>query len=227
VNVVSAGFLTYVRKISPDGDYRLFTNGIDDEFLSAKFEIEDTQPKQPPMVLYAGNMGEGQGLHHIIPEAARRLGDSVHFRLIGDGGRRLKLESAVAREGARNVEILDPVPRGDLFDHYREATILFLHLNDYAAFRKVLPSKIFEYAATGKPILAGVAGYSASFLRNEVIGAEVFAPCDVTGMVEAIQRLIEGPAVFARKDFCDRFARSQIMREMARDVLELELKLAG
>ena len=45
--------------------------------------------------------------------------------------------------------------------------VLFLHLNDYSAFRKVIPSKIFEYAATGKPIVAGVSGYAAEFLRHE------------------------------------------------------------
>ena len=47
-------------------------------------------------------------------------------------------------------------------------SILFIHLNAYPAFEKVLPSKIFEYAATGKPILAGVSGYSADFIRNNL-----------------------------------------------------------
>ena len=61
------------------------------------------------------------------------------------------------------MQIIDPVSRSDLFDEYKNADVLFLHLNDYAAFRKVLPSKIFEYAATGKPILAGVAGYMQNF----------------------------------------------------------------
>jgi glycosyltransferase involved in cell wall biosynthesis len=215
-----------MRKANPGGDYRLFTNGIDNEFLSAEFEIRSPQPNKPLLVLYAGNMGEGQGLHHIIPEAARQLGSKAQFRLIGDGGRRRELEAAVARSGANNVEILNPVPRGDLFEHYREAGVLFLHLNDYEAFRKVLPSKIFEYAATGKPVLAGVAGYSASFLRNEVVGAEVFSPCDVDGMVVALRRLTDGPAVYSRKDFCERFARFKIMRDMAKDVLALEPELA-
>lgn len=227
VNVVSAGFLPYLKKANPRGDYRLFTNGIDKEFLSEKFIMRDPQLNRPPLILYAGNMGEGQGLHYIIPEAARRLGDNARFRLIGDGGRRRELEAAVAQSGASNVEILDPVPRRELFDHYREAGILFLHLNDYEAFRKVLPSKIFEYAATGKPMLAGVAGYSASFLGSEVSGAEVFAPCDVDGMVAAFQRLIAGSSVLDRRDFCRRFARSKIMREMARDVLDLEPELGG
>jgi glycosyltransferase involved in cell wall biosynthesis len=106
-------------------------------------------------------------------------------------------------------------------EHYREADILFLHLNDLAAFRKVLPSKLFEYAATGKPVLAGVAGQAADFLRDQVSGAEVFAPCSVEGMALSLEKLLAGPRRFDRGDFCARFRREAIMDQMARDVLRV------
>ena len=61
-----------------------------------------------------------------------------------------------------------------MINEYQKANILFLHLNDLNSFHKVLPSKIFEYAATGKPILAGVKGYAAKFLREQVKGVEIF-----------------------------------------------------
>jgi hypothetical protein len=64
-----------------------------------------------------------------------------------------------------------------------------LHLNAFPAFEKVLPSKIFEYAGLGKPILAGVAGYPASFIQNEVNNAQVFEPCNVAEAVLAFERL--------------------------------------
>ena len=49
---------------------------------------------------------------------------------------------------------------------YDKASILFLHLNDYEAFYKVLPSKIFEYATTGKPIIAGVNGFAKDVISK-------------------------------------------------------------
>ena len=113
------------------------------------------------------------------------------------------------------------MPRAVLHEHYREADILFLHLNDHAAFHKVLPSKIFEYAATGKKILAGVAGHAADFLRTEVPDAELFAPCDAAGMVAALDRLIAAEAPVDREAFHKTFARKAIMRRMAQDVLDL------
>ena len=92
-----------------------------------------------------------------------------------------------------------------------------MHLNDYDAFLKVLPSKIFEYAALGKPIWAGVTGYSASFIDQHVSNAAVFKPCDLESAVKEFQKL--SLVTWPRKEFIEKFSRSNIMREMAFDVL--------
>lgn len=221
VNLVSAGFLSHAREIEPRHDYRVFTNGIDDDFLEIDFSSDDVRNDSLPLVVYAGNMGEGQGLHNVMPETAQLLEGKVRFRFLGGGGRREQLEKALAEAAVTNVEVLNPVPRFELNKHYRDADVLFLHLNDHAAFCKVLPSKLFEYAATGKPILAGVAGHAAEFIRKEIPGAEVFEPCNATDMASALERLLTIQTPIDRSDFCARFARKKIMHEMAKDVLTL------
>lgn len=220
VNLVSEGFLTHARSVAPGHDYRLFTNGIDDSFLEGYFRRAGP-PGGAPLILYAGNIGDGQGLHRILPEAAQRLGPKVRFRVIGDGGRRKQLEDGLSQADVGNVEMMSPIPRKALNEHYREADILFLHLNDHAAFLKVLPSKIFEYAATGKPMLAGVSGYAAEFLRREVPGVAVFDPCDAAGMADAVEELLAMPAVVDRASFRSRYARSAIMGRLAADLVDL------
>ena len=82
-----------------------------------------------------------------------------------------------------NVNLLPPIDRADLVEEYKKADVLFLHLNDHAAFEKVLPSKLFEYAAMGKPIWAGVSGYSLEFIKSEISNCEVFVPCNVTDAI--------------------------------------------
>lgn len=221
INVVSGGFLSHLEKVAPEHAVRVFTNGIDREFLDFDFAKQSHHPSELPLILYAGNIGEGQGLHKVIPSAARQLEGKARIRIIGDGGRRIQLEQSLAVAGTSNVELLPPVSRSVLFQHYRAADIMFLHLNNHAAFRKVLPSKLFEYAATGKPILAGVAGHAADFLRAEVPGAEVFVPCNSGAMAAAAERLFTIKLVKGREDFYRRFARVSIMREFARDVLSL------
>lgn len=219
INVVSEGFLPYFKTRYPKQQYSTFTNGIDSEFLAAQ-PIENSSTQNPILdVVYAGNMGEGQGLHNIIPSLAKRLEGKVRFRLIGDGGRLVLLKQALVSEGCTNVELLNPIKREQLIEIYQSADILFLHLNDYDAFRKVLPSKVFEYAALGKPIWAGISGYAASFVSEHIENSAVFAPCDVATGIKSLETL--NIVTRPRHAFVERFSRGRIMREMSKDVLSL------
>lgn len=223
INVVSRGFEPHVRSIAAHVPVSVHTNGIDAIFSETDFRKVPAQgdSSRLPLILYAGNMGEGQGLHRIIPEAAARLEGKARFRLIGDGGRRDALKAALRERNLDNVELLPPVPRGKLLDHYRAADILFLHLNDLDAFRKVLPSKLFEYAATGKPIIAGVAGHAAEFCRDNIAGTEVFDPLDADALEAAVLRRLGDPAVPDRAQFAAHFSREAIMRKLAAEIMEL------
>jgi glycosyltransferase involved in cell wall biosynthesis len=109
------------------------------------------------------------------------------------------------------------VERKALIATYRDADVLFLHLNDLDAFEKVLPSKIFEYAALGKPIWAGVRGHAADFLTREVENAAVFPPCDVEAAVAALDRL--RLAATPRAAFVAKYSREAICRQMAAEIL--------
>ncbi len=219
INFVSRGFESYFRERYPRSQFSWFTNGIDDEFLAAAPATPSVAaPEGAPLhVLYAGNMGEGQGLHRIIPELARATQGRMRFTIIGDGGRRAALEAGIAAAGVTNVELRKPAPRDQLIEQYRAADVLFLHLNAHAAFEKVLPSKIFEYAAMRKPIWAGVSGHAAEFLRQEVPNAAVFAPCDAEGALKSFAELSLGET--ARDEFVARYSRSSIARMMADEII--------
>jgi len=132
-----------------------------------------------------------------------------------------------AVQGLESVVVEPPVPRSALLEAYRAADVLFLHLNDLPAFEKVLPSKIFEYAATGKPIVAGVGGFAADFLGEHVPGVYPFRPCDAYGMLDALSAAEAGPAVIDRSAFCAAYSRTSIMREMGAEVVETLTPLGG
>lgn len=216
VNLVSKGFQDHFERLDAAKDYRFFPNGIDEEFLQADF----SKPSQdrPIRIMYAGNIGAGQGLHRIVPGLAAELGESYELFMIGDGGTRKELEQAVKRAGVRNVHIQNPVRRPELLELYRTADILFMHLDDQDAFAKVLPSKVFEYAATGKPILAGVRGYAAQFIRKEIPNAAVFPPCNVSEAVQAVKNL--ELSTTHRGEFIAKYRRDKIVREFVADVLQ-------
>lgn len=220
VNLVSRGFLEYFNGRYPGRKFSLFSNGVDKDFVDFPMGRNVLKSEARPLqVLYAGNIGDGQGLHLIIPQLAKDLEGTVHFRIVGAGGRLRLMQQAIKEQSLSNVELIRPVARNELLSMYHESDVLFLHLNDYQSFHRVLPSKLFEYAATGKPIWAGVDGYAAEFISKEVSNAGVFAPCDPLGAVQALETLQFEQ--IPRPEFVARFARNRIMNPMAREVLEL------
>ena len=222
INLVSPGFADYFLKRYPDKAFSFITNGIDHEFVADTGGLLSQRPREasdPRVVLYAGNLGEGQGLHDIVPELAKRLGPQVLFRIIGDGGRKETLRAALSKHNVKNVELLPPMGRKDLVEAYRAADVLFLHLNDYPAFRTVLPSKVFEYGAMGKPLWAGVSGFAESFLRTELTNAVVFHPCDVAGAVNSFSEIrFENTP---QSGFLLKYSRAVVTRNLAKDILSI------
>ena len=215
INLVSEGFRTYFNRYNR-ATYSYFTNGIDDEFLEINPSERSVSEGSVKIILYAGNIGEGQGLHKIIPQAARQLGESYRFVVIGDGGAKHKLEKAIRDEGVTTVDLRLPVSRNALVDAYQTADYLFVHLNDLNAFKRVLPSKLFEYGATDKPIVAGVAGYAADFVRENLPNSILFAPGDVWDLVGQLRTTPYRTQ--PRTRFIAQFQRRTIMQKMARQI---------
>ena len=219
VNLVSGGFLDYFRYRYPNKRFTCHTNGIDEEFLQAL--PQSTKKDSGRLtVLYAGNIGDGQGLHHILPELAKKLETRIKFRLFGDGSRLKLLQEKLGEANVKNVELLKPILRGRLLEEYANADLLFLHLNDVEAFKKVLPSKLFEYGATGKPIWAGLRGHAAEFAITELSNTAIFEPCNVQEAVAALDKLVF--QVTPRVNFVEKYDRRRIMNAMANDVLLID-----
>jgi UDP-N-acetylglucosamine:LPS N-acetylglucosamine transferase len=218
INLISGGFKEYFEKFKMP-TFSFYTNGIDDEFLQQnKVNSNNSASKESKTIVYAGNIGEGQGLDKITPQAAKLLGNKFHFLIIGDGGAKNILQTEIKRLKIANIILKNPVSRIELQDIYTNADYLFLHLNDYPAFRKVLPSKIFELATFNKTILAGVSGYSAKFINDEITNSFVFNPCDYKALVNYLLNK-KDTLVGDRSQFVDKFQRSNINKEMASSIL--------
>ena len=215
INLISGGFKPYFSKYK-HCSYSQYPNGIDDLFVNtSSLKSNNSLPRK---IVYAGNIGEGQGLHNIIPEMALQLGENYLIEIIGDGGARHLLERELKKKNAKNVVLKNPVKRNELPNIYKNADYLFLHLNDYDAFKKVLPSKVFEYGAVNKPIIAGVSGFSADFINENITNAIVFKPCDVSDFITKFEKhKFEN---IKREDFIKNFSRDEINKKMSYSILQ-------
>lgn len=218
INLISGGFKPYFQHYK-NAEYSFYPNGVDDLFIEANNSEPILQPQtEVKTIVYAGNIGEGQGLHKIIPGAAKKLGQDFKFIIIGDGGAKGKLVEELKKLEIENVELLPPVKRDELIKLYKKADFLFAHLNNYAAFEKVLPSKLFELATFSKPIIAGVGGFAAEFVRDNIENSILFEPCNVDEFVDKMKKY--NYQIVKRTEFIERFKRDTVNKDMAAKMLK-------
>jgi glycosyltransferase involved in cell wall biosynthesis len=215
LNLVSEAFADNFKYFK--GNISFFTNGIDEVFL--KHNFQKTTQNHPQIITYAGNIGNGQGLEKIIPEAAKALEGKYIFNIIGDGNTKKMLEEKLSLLNVNNVNLFKPVSQEKLIDFYQKSDYLFLHLNDAQAFEKVLPSKIFEYGATNKTIIAGVDGFARSFIEKNVTNVILFKPCDVENLLKKLEN--HRFEAVNRRNFIEKFSRKTLMDEMAKIILAM------
>ncbi len=82
VNLVSPGFLGIFQAMAPGKQFRTFTNGIDPEWLTP-LPPSERPFKRPVNIVFAGNIGEGQGLHKnpaVSGQETRDRGTLHHCR---------------------------------------------------------------------------------------------------------------------------------------------------
>jgi len=221
VNIVSDSFKEYYYSNGLDvRNWTLFKNGIDNVFLDYNFKNQNIKSKKK--ILYVGNNGIGQALDKILPYVARKIEDNYNFTIIGSGSNHNKLNKLINEMNIKNIELLGPLPRKEILKYYKEADILFLHLNDLDSFKRVLPSKIFEYIAIGKPIMAGIPnGFALKFLNENINHFIRFNSCDSKEFLKKIdltQKLTINENEI--KIFKQKFSRDNIMSKMAENIID-------
>ncbi|MCH2209157.1 MAG: glycosyltransferase family 4 protein [Lentisphaerales bacterium] len=229
VNVVSAGFISYIRsnyKISENIDE--FTNGVDEIFMTTDKSVEfassltdflNKEKRKRPVILYAGNLGKSQAMDEIIPAMAKGLPE-YDIVIVGDGNTKKSLLETVSLNKLDNIHIFPPVKREFVPFLYEKADVLFLHLSQAEAFEKVLPSKLFEYAASGKPIVAGVSGFAKTFCKSEINNCVVFEPNTSEAAIKSVKSV--SLKVTDRLAFVEKYKRTLIIEKLVESFLSLE-----
>jgi glycosyltransferase involved in cell wall biosynthesis len=173
------------------------------------------------LVLYAGTHGISQGLTSVADSAALLTDEPIRFAFVGDGADKQRLRHRVAEHGLRNVALLPGIPHEQIPALLAAADICLVPLRDVPLFSSFIPSKMFEYLAAGKPVVAALAGEAAQILREA--GAWVVPPADSAALASAIRTLAAAPQrrqTMGRRGRCyveehfDRGALAQLYRKL-------------
>ncbi len=142
----------------------------------------------PHIALYSGNIANKQGIE-IVLEAARLLAHrkDIAFVICGEGPNRANLERLA--DGLPNVTLRDLQPRERLGELLGLASVHLLpQLADAADL--VLPSKLANMLASGRPVVATAA--PGTGIADEIADCGVSAtPGEAWGVAVAIETLID------------------------------------
>jgi colanic acid biosynthesis glycosyl transferase WcaI len=153
------------------------------------------------VALYSGSIGNKQGIE-IVVEAARRLQHrrDLVFVICGDGPNLPRLRTQAA--GLANVQFQGLQPRDQLNELLGLATIHLLPQVSDAA-DTVLPSKLTNMLASGRPVIA--TALPGTGLHREVATCGLTPPPgDVEALVDSIAELIGNPPRRAALGACAR-----------------------
>jgi len=183
----SPAFEQHISKYT-DKPIHLITNGIDDQLFEDLSNFELKPYGNPFTITYAGNLGLAQQID-IIADVATEFNNKFKFRIIGDGSGKNVFTEKINERKIKNIEMIDPLPRNELIVFYQMTDAFFVHLKDIDMFKKTIPSKIFEYIATGKPVVYGLEGVAKSIMQELQGNNYSFSPSDTNGLKNALNHL--------------------------------------
>ena len=122
-------------------------------------------------IVFAGNLGDAQGLDLMVDAARELKGTPVRWYLVGDGRARARLEQKVAQCGvSEEVTFVGRVSEEEADRYVHHADCAYLSFKDNKIFNMTLPAKLQTYLACGTPILAAAGGESARLVGENGIG---------------------------------------------------------
>lgn len=141
-------------------------------------------------VLFAGNMGDAQGLESVLSaaEVLQKRPVDANLVFLGDGIAADRLKTIAAAKSLRNVHFLPKVPMSVVGAYLAAAKVLLIHLRDDELFEITIPSKTQAYMAAGKPLLMAVRGDAADLVRKASCGVCV-NPGDPEDLADAISKM--------------------------------------
>lgn len=164
-------------------------NGVETaRFRPSPDDASDATGDGRPTIVYTGNLGSAQDLEAVIRAMARLDADAT-LRLVGSGDRESALRKlADDLELNGRVEFAGVVPREEIPEILAAAEVGVAPLDDSDAISYAMPTKVYEYMASGLPTVVTGGGAVEQFVERS--GGGVHAPNDPDRIAERLDELL-------------------------------------
>jgi glycosyltransferase involved in cell wall biosynthesis len=153
-------------------------------------------PNRPLEILFYGSFVHLQGPEVIVEAARRYRGPSARWVLLGDGSLRRRCQRLAA--GLENVGFENWVPYPQLPARIARADILLGVFGDTAKAQRVIPNKVFQSLACGKPLVTCTApGYPPALVDDPASGIRWVPAGEPQALADAVAALAAQPLALA------------------------------
>jgi len=191
--VVTPAFKTEIVKnygIDPK-KISIVENGVQTDLFSdkgGKVTLNDQLDLENRFVVsYIGTLGLAHGLSTML-KAASRLQDQypdILFLLVGEGADKERLVRLAKDQGLTNIRFWPQQPRDKVPAIIMASDICLVLLKKAPVFKTVIPTKMLEFMACGRPVILGVDGQARQILE-EAEGGIYTEPNDPDALTDAI-----------------------------------------
>ena len=187
------GLMDYLKEMHVEmKKIKYLPNGVTTDLI---FEPKPPLQRNDFTIMYAGSHGMGDALESILDVAIilqkEGLGDTVKFRLIGDGPEKAKLQHIAAEKNIMNVFFENPASKETIYHLLQEADACIVTMRNSNLYKYGISfNKIYDYMAAARPVLFFC---SPNLYNNQVeeahAGLSVLAE-DSRAMANAIKKLL-------------------------------------
>ncbi|MBO3663525.1 GNAT family N-acetyltransferase [Microbacterium stercoris] len=140
------------------------------------------------VLVYAGALGEAQGLDTLIDAAARVADEDFLVLLAGSGTHEEALRARASELGVTNVRFLGRLSHTEMTDLYATADLAYISLASHPLSNATMPSKTQAILASGTAALVAAEGDVADVIT--AASGFTAAPGDVESIADAIRRAV-------------------------------------
>jgi len=225
--VVTDSFKQQIKNkgINPDKIF-VFKNGANlEQYKPIEKDLELLQIlglENKKVFAYIGTHGMAHGLEFILNSVneLKNSNPELHFLFIGDGAEKNHLIKIKGKLGISNVTMLDSVPKTEVIRYLSIMDVALVNLKKSDTFLNVIPSKIFEAAAMGKPILLGLEGETKQIIEFYQ-GGLCYEPENKTSFLKSVLQIIEPENYTGYSDGALRLAADFDRKKIALAMVEM------
>lgn len=198
--------------VDPDHIARIFVGAEPEAFPP---DASSPALRERPLILFYGQFIPLHGIETIVRAAMSAEAADFDWILIGKGQEEARIRNLLGDRLPGNIEWIPWVNYHDLQDYMYKADACLGIFGDTQKAAQVIPNKVFQALAAGKPVITRDSPAARELLSEEMEGVYLVPPADPAALLAALREFVAERAVLAgrrplHRELAERIAPSGV-----------------